>query len=126
VPLTFPKSVRLKYSSEFLRVKTAGRAHTGRLMTVGVLKAETGPARVGLITSKRVGGAVDRNRVRRRLRELMRHTMPQWTPGVWVVVIARHSAVQASFEALRSEWLRLATRAGVLPRNSAETTEPHV
>ena len=62
MPLTFPKSVRLKYSSEFLRVKTAGRAHTGRLMTVGVLKAETGPARVGLITSKRVGGAVERNR----------------------------------------------------------------
>ena len=118
MPLTFPKSVRLQHSSEFLRVKTQGRACSARLMTVGVLK-ECGSIRTGLITSKRVGGAVERNRVRRRLRELMRLTLPQWTPGVWVVVIARRAAVQASFAELRAEWLRLAVRAGVLPKASA-------
>lgn len=112
--LTFPKSFRFQRSSEFLRVKTAGRAYSGRLMTVGVLKG-CAASKVGLITSKRVGGAVDRNRVRRQLRELMRLTRSEWTPGVCVVVIARHAAVKASFEALRGEWFHLARRAGVLP-----------
>ena len=111
--LTFPKTFRFQRSSEFLRVKTAGRAYSGRLMTVGVLKGCLA-SKVGLITSKRVGGAVDRNRVRRRLRELMRLTRAQWTPGVCVVVIARHAAVKADFETLHREWLHLARRAGVL------------
>lgn len=112
--LTFPKSFRFKRSSEFLRVKTAGRAYSGRMMTLGVLKGceET---KAGFITSKRVGEAVERNRVRRRLRELARLSRPDWTPGVQVVVIARRAAVGASFEALREEWLTLARRAGVLP-----------
>jgi len=59
---------------------------------------------------------VERNRVRRRLRELMRLTGPQWIPGVWVVVIARRGAVDASFVEIQNEWLRLAVRAGILPK----------
>ena len=122
MPLTFPKSIRFQHSSEFLRVKTEGRAYSGRFMTVGVLK-ECDSTRVGLITSKRVGGAVERNRVRRRLRELMRLTRPQWAPGVWVVAIARHAAVGAQFAELQNEWLRLAERAGVLPRMPTKATD---
>ena len=117
--LTFPKSIRFKHSSEFLRVKTSGRAYSGRLMTVGVLK-ECDSTRIGLITSKRVGGAVERNRVRRRLRELMRLSLPRWTPNVWVVAIARHTAVKASFAEMQNEWLRLAVRAGILPKEILE------
>ena len=115
MPLTFPKSIRFTQSSEFLRVKTEGRAHSGRFMTVGVVRG-CASTRVGLITSKRVGCAVERNRVRRRLRELMRLSRPQWAPGVWVVAIARRAAVGASFAELQHEWLRLAERAGVLPK----------
>ena len=122
MPLTFPKSIRLQYSSEFLRVKSEGRAYGGRFMTVGVLKG-CESTRVGLITSKRVGGAVERNRVRRRLRELMRLTRPHWVPGVWVVAIARHAAVGAPFAELQSEWLRLAERAGILPGASSKVTD---
>lgn len=113
VALTFPKSIRFKHSSEFLRVKTTGRAYSGRLMTVGVLKGGNA-TKVGLITSKRVGGAVVRNRVRRRMRELMRLTQQQWIPGTQVVLIARHAAADATFADLRKELLRLAERAGVL------------
>ncbi len=120
MPLTFPKSIRFQNSSEFLRVKTEGRAYSGRFMTVGVLKG-CDATRVGLITSKRVGGAVERNRVRRRLRELMRLTRPQWVSGVWVVAIARRAAVDAPFAELQSEWLRLAERAGILPKASSGT-----
>ena len=46
----------------------------------------------------------------------MRLSRPQWVPGVWVVAIARRAAVGASFAELQHEWLRLAERAGVLPK----------
>ena len=70
--------------------------------------------RVGFITSRRVGGAVVRNRVRRRLRELVRLSRPGFPAGKWVVVIARQHAANASFEAIQEEWNRLARRAGLL------------
>lgn len=91
-----------------------GRAFRGELMTLAVSEAESGAARVGVITSKRVGDAVRRNRVRRRLRELFRTNQRRIRPGVWVVTIARPAAAHAAFAKLEAEWLRLAARAGVM------------
>lgn len=121
MPLTFPKSIRLHRNSDFLRVKTEGRAFGGRYFTLGVLKG-CGETRTGLIASKRVGIAVERNRVRRRLRELMRLTLPGWVPGVWVVAIARRAAVKASYGQLRAEWEALARRAAILAETSGKPT----
>ena len=70
--------------------------------------------RAGFITSKRVGGAVIRNRVRRRLREIVRSEQNRIKDGVWCVVIARPAAATSSFCALKDEWLRLAERASIL------------
>ena len=117
MPLKFPKSIRLHRNSDFLRVKAEGRAFGGRYFTLGVLKGCT-ETRTGLITSRRAGMAVERNLIRRRLRELMRLSLPEWTPGVWVVAIARRSAAKASFDQLRGEWETLARRAGVLHKKS--------
>ena len=118
--LTFPKSIRLQRSSDFLRVKSEGRAYSGRYLTLGVLKG-CEATKTGLITSKRVGKAVERNRVRRRLRELMRLTLPLWNSGVWVVAIARRSAVGARFDDLRREWMHLAGGAGILKESVRKT-----
>ena len=101
MPLTFPKEIRLRRSSEFLRVKTQGVTHRGRFFALGVLK-DGGSTRVGIITTKKVGIAVERNKVRRRMRELMRLTLPHWNAGLWVVVVARRSATEASFEQLQA------------------------
>ncbi len=70
--------------------------------------------RVGFITSARVGPAVVRNRVRRRLREAVRQDRALLIAGCWVVLIARARAAEATFEVLRDEWRRLAKRAGLL------------
>ena len=87
----------------------------GKFMLLSVLPhAAQGSARIGIITSRRVGGAVERNRVRRRLREIVRAEHANLTPGAWLVVVARHRAVAAEFAELREEWLRLARRAAVL------------
>ena len=70
--------------------------------------------RAGFVTSKRVGGAVVRNRVRRRLREIVRKHQHDVRTGVWIVLIARPAAANATQRALEDEWLRLAKRALIL------------
>ena len=113
--LRFPKSARLFRASEFQRMRGEGAAIHGKFMLLSVLpQAATGSARIGIITSRRVGGAVERNRVRRRLREIVRAELAHLLPGAWLVIVARHRAVEAEFAELREEWLRLARRANVL------------
>jgi len=70
-------------------------------------------AKTGFITSKRVGGAVVRNRVRRRLREAIRLTRAHFPSGSRIVVIAKPAAATASFEELQREWLLLAGRLSI-------------
>ena len=112
----FPAARRIKLSRDFARVRTNGRMVRGALLMLGVLAIEKEIAfRVGLVTSKRVGGAVVRNRVRRRFREILRRHQHALRKGVWLVVIARPAAASASAAALEDEWLRLATRAGIVP-----------
>lgn len=69
--------------------------------------------RIGIVTSRRVGGAVVRNRVRRRLREIVRAHFP--AAGVWLVLVAKRATADATFEDLRGEWLRLGRRASIFP-----------
>ena len=115
--LRFPKAARLTGAGEFRRVKERGRSFPGRFLVLGVL-AEAAPAgldsRIGLVTSRRVGNAVVRNRVRRLLREAVRHSRPQLRGGYWLVLIARYTAAHATAAELAAEWRKLARKAGVL------------
>ena len=113
--LSFPKARRLVRTVEFARVKSEGTAHRGRTLVLGVLALEEEKLfRVGFVTSKRIGGAVVRNRVRRRLRDIVRTQQGRLQGGFWFVVIARPAAARASYGALKDEWLRLAERASIL------------
>ena len=106
---------RLKLSREFERVRKEGRAVRGGLLILSVLPVDGEKRfRVGLITSRRVGEAVARNRVRRRLREIVRRNQQALKGGIWFVVIARRLAAQTDSAVLETEWLRLARRAGIL------------
>ena len=84
-------------------------------MLFGVLKGqgEVG-LRAGIVTSRKVGNAVVRNRVRRRLREIVRHARPGMPPGTWLVIVAKSAAAKADFGTLRDEWMELAKKARLL------------
>ena len=117
--LRFPRGARLTRAGEFRRVKERGRSWPGRFLVLGVLLDAAPPevsSRIGFVTSRRVGGAVVRNLLRRRLREAVRASRPQLKPGCWVVLVARHTAARASAAELAAEWLKLARRAAILPR----------
>lgn len=70
--------------------------------------------RVGLVVGRRIGNAVTRNRVKRRLREVVRSLFPRLQPGYDVVFIARPAAASASPQELEAAVVSLLQRAGVL------------
>ena len=112
---TFPKSRRLTQSAEFEQVKKNGRAYRGQFVVLSIAQAsDAARFRAGFITSRALGGAVVRNRVRRRLREIVRRHQRELIDGIWMVTIARAPAARASYEQLQVEWLRLAKRASIL------------
>jgi ribonuclease P protein component len=113
--LQFPKTRRLTHRSEYERVKRNGITQRGKLLMLNAMPIEnSGPWRAGFVTSGRLGGAVVRNRVRRRIREIVRRHQHELRQGVWFVIVARHEAATASYGAFEDEWLRLARRASIL------------
>lgn len=113
--LLFPKTRRLTLTSQFARVRSEGQSVRGRLLILGFLRREKSePFQAGFVTSKRIGGAVVRNRVRRRLRDVVRTEQGRLREGFWLVVVARPGAARASYRALKDEWLHLAERASIL------------
>jgi ribonuclease P protein component len=98
---------RLRRRAEFLAVRR-GEKRRGRFFTLEVLdRNDSGTPRVGFTVSKKVGNAVVRNRIRRRLREAIRvHAAGDMAPGNDYVIIGRQESLTAPFETLASELSR--------------------
>ena len=112
---SFSKAKRLTLTAEFTAVKFQGKTYRGSFLILGVfVQKEEKAFRVGFITTKRLGGAVVRNRVRRRLRDIVRKEQGRLGAGLWIVIVARAAAARASYRELKDEWLRLAERASIL------------
>jgi ribonuclease P protein component len=105
----FPKSHRLLRHSDFERVYKQGRRHFAAHMTVFYLRRPDDVlkcARVGFTVSKALGGAVQRNRIRRRLREAIRLGDFSTDVAVDVVINPKRSALAADFNDLQSEVIK--------------------
>ena len=100
----FPKSRRLLRHADFERVYKQGRRHFAAHMTVFYLRRENVPTglRVGFTVGKVLGGAVQRNRMKRRLREGVRLSV-QPEVAVDVVINPKRSLLAADFSELQSE-----------------------
>jgi ribonuclease P protein component len=114
---SFPKSARLRVRAEYLAVKDQGHGFVDGPLAASwrprirlATRAGMAPAvaRVGVTVSSKVGGSVVRNRVKRLLREAVRHELAL-LPAVELVLVARSSAVRATLADLRA-WLRRAAR----------------
>ena len=106
-------SASLKLNHVFRRLySTSG--HANSYLVLYARKNHSATNRVGLTVSKKLGGAVVRNRVRRHLREVYRLNEDRFQPGWDVVVVARSRCVNADFSKLTHAYLSLAEKAGIL------------
>ena len=90
---------RLTTSKQFSQVHREGLSIANRLLVVRVLANGLDHSRFGFLVSKRIGNAVGRNRVKRRLREVVRIIPVK--PGWDAVFIARRDINQADFQQLK-------------------------
>jgi len=106
----FSRGDRLRKRREFEECYASGTRVSGRHLLVFLLP-EAGPSRLGISVPRRVGGAVVRNRVRRRLREIFRRNRALLRIPVRLVIHARPSAAAASFEDLLADYMTVVGRA---------------
>jgi ribonuclease P protein component len=103
----FPKHRRLLRHADFERVYKQGRRHFASHMTVFYLRREAEPEppgpRIGFTVGKVLGGAVQRNRMKRRLREAVRLNGFSPQLNVDVVINPKKSVLNADFSILQSE-----------------------
>ena len=107
---TLPRAARIRKRREFLEIYDSGLRVSGSLMVLFVRPTEHGCARLGITATRKVGGAVTRNRLRRLVREAFRRErrgMESWD----LVVNVRIRARAESFEAMKREFSSLVRRA---------------
>lgn len=101
----------MKRAFEFAEVRARGASITGRFLILATSPLPLGRAEehslFGIIATKRVGHAVCRNRLRRRVRELLRAHGDPLATGHYVVIIVRARAQHADYAALERDLLKL-------------------
>jgi ribonuclease P protein component len=105
---------RLTRSAEFREAYAQNRCFVGRFMVMWLRSGKNASLRLGVVSGRSVGGAVDRNRARRRLREVFRTNRYRLSGEVDVVLVARRPLLQAKWEEITGEFEELAARAGLL------------
>jgi ribonuclease P protein component len=104
----------LSRPGEFARLAAGGVVRTHPLLVGRFVRNDLETTRFGFATGKRLGGAVIRNRARRRLREELRVMAPSFQPGWDVLIIARPAIVEADQDVLVGALRRVLRSGGVL------------
>lgn len=111
-----PKQYRLTRSKDFARIRRLGRSSGNRLVVLYVLPKLSDETRVGFSVSKRVGKAVIRNRVKRRMREAVRHQVSALRTGQDLVFIARPASSGATYRQIEHSIAYALDKTGAVPQ----------
>ena len=120
-----PDEQRLRENRDFRLIYARGRSHADSLAVIYVMRrngdhADAAPGRrVGFVVSKKLGDAVVRNRIKRRLREAVRLRLPDLREGPFdVIFVGRTGAKGAEWSAIQAAVGELLRRAGLLRENT--------
>jgi ribonuclease P protein component len=105
---------RLNRSNDIKRVRRVGKSYAHPLVVLVANSTPDTSIRIAIITGKSVGGAVERNRVRRRMREICDTLIPELKTGFQAVLIGRAPSSRATFEQLEQSIKNVFRRAGMI------------
>jgi ribonuclease P protein component len=112
-PQSLPRGRRLQRPAEFSRVRTQGRRLVQGCLILNWMTAGGQTSRLGVITSRKLGPAVQRNRARRLLRECFRRHQSELTQPVALVLVARNSINGRGLGEVEIDYLAALRRAGL-------------
>ena len=115
------RKYRLTRSTDFTRVRRTGKSYAHPFVVLVVKTSEAQKTRVGVTAGRSVGGAVQRNRAKRLLREAIRPLLPDLLPGWDMVLIARSALLTNSLQDIRQVIEGLLHRAQVLSSQPDES-----
>ena len=107
---------RLKNSIDFKRVYNNQKSFANRHLVLYILKTDN-ESRIGFSVSKKVGNAVTRNKIKRRLREISRLNAYQIKEGYDIICIVRVKAKDIDYQTLNNSFLHLIKKLGLLMVN---------
>jgi len=107
------RSFRLTRSTDFKRVRNVGKSYAHPLVVLVAVASTEDRLRVGVTAGRSVGGAVERNRAKRLLREAMRALLPTVRPGWDLILIARQPLPGSKFQDVQAALSQLVRRAGL-------------
>jgi ribonuclease P protein component len=117
--LRFGRAARIKQARDFAAVRQSGeRLVNGCLIANWRRLSPPGRSRLGVITARKLGGALVRNRARRLLRESYRLHQHELTQPVDLVLVARQSIVGKAFAGVEKDFLTTLRKAGLLKERS--------
>ena len=101
------RNTRVRKRAEFDRIQKGGaRVSTRSFLLVVAGRSDRGPCRLGITASRKIGGAVVRNRAKRLVREAFRALGELFPPGIDLVVIVRKPPGEMKARDVADEWLR--------------------
>jgi len=106
--------VTLKTNREFERVFRKGKSAGHRDLVILGRRGRNKDVRIGFCISRKTGNAVARNKLRRRLKEIIREMEPEFKPRWEIVIVAKERTTEMSYQALRKLALKLLKRLGAL------------
>ena len=106
--------ISLNHDEQFQKLYKKGKSIVSPVLIVYVRRNGKNINRLGITASKKIGGAVVRNRAKRRIRELYRTNLLRLKTGYDFVVVARSKTATAPYDALLSAFLSAAENLGVL------------
>ena len=109
------RQFRMNSRSEFLRVRQQGRSYAGHYLVMALLEDHQLSSRFkfGIIVTKKIGNAVTRNLVRRRIKGLLSSFCNSLEFSGYMVIIPRYRSKDATFLNLESDWNNLGKKSGI-------------
>lgn len=115
---------RLRRNSDFLQVRRFGKTYASPLMVLAFVRNELEHSRFGFVVSKRLGKAVQRNKIKRRMREAARLLIPNVKSGFDLVFIARRPIAQAAYGEIEQTIEHLLRKADLFTGQLAHSQAP--